>query len=142
VTVPHDDDVARALAAWRQGDDGAVDELFHLVYGELRVLARRHLRRGQPGHTLGPTALVHEVYLRLAQRSSPNILDRDQAMLVPTEESCSLRLPGSRRALYLAGTMPWDLMTSLAAGLLRTFRSSFAASIDLDPALMPAVNVM
>ena len=77
VTVPHDDDVARALAAWRQGDDGAVDELFHLVYGELRVLARRHLRRGQPGHTLGPTALVHEVYLRLAQRSSPNILDRD-----------------------------------------------------------------
>ena len=49
---------------------------------------------------------------------------------------------GTRRALYLAGTMPWDLMTSIAAGLLRTFRSSFAASIDLDSALMPAVNVM
>ena len=48
----------------------------------------------------------------------------------------------TRRALYLAGTMPWDLMTSIAAGLLRTFRSSFAASIDLDSALMPAVNVM
>ena len=49
---------------------------------------------------------------------------------------------GTRRALYLPGTMPWDLMTLIAAGLLRTFRSSFAASIDLDSALMPAVNVM
>jgi hypothetical protein len=63
-------------------------------------------------------------------------------MLVPTEESwfaSTARLPVG---LYLAGTMPWDLMTSIAAGLLRTFRNSFAASIDLDAALMPAVNVM
>jgi RNA polymerase sigma factor (TIGR02999 family) len=70
-----DADVDRALAAWRQGDQGAVDDLFRLVYHELRVLARRHLR-GRAGETLGPTALVHEVYLRFAQRSSPDLLDR------------------------------------------------------------------
>jgi RNA polymerase sigma-70 factor (ECF subfamily) len=71
-----DADVDRALAAWRQGDEGAVDGLFRLVYDELRVLARRHLRR-RAGETLGPTALVHEVYLRFAQRSSPDLLDRN-----------------------------------------------------------------
>ena len=73
---PQDGDVDRALAAWRQGNPGAVDELFHLVYDELRVLARRHVHR-RAGETLGPTALVHEVYLRFAQRSSPDLLDRD-----------------------------------------------------------------
>jgi RNA polymerase sigma factor (TIGR02999 family) len=72
-----DDDIDRALAGWRQGEQGAVDELFGLVYDELRILAGRHLRRLRPGETLGPTALVHEVYLRFAQRSSPNLLDRD-----------------------------------------------------------------
>lgn len=72
-----DDDVDRALAGWRQGDHGAGDELFRLVYDELRVLAARHLRRRRPGETLGPTALVHEVYLRFAQRSSPNVVDRN-----------------------------------------------------------------
>lgn len=73
---PQDADVDRALAGWRQGDQGAVDDLFRLVYDELRVLARRHLRR-RAGETLGPTALVHEVYLRFAQRSSPDLLDRN-----------------------------------------------------------------
>lgn len=74
---PQDGDVDRALAAWRQGDQGAVDDLFRLVYDELRLLAGRHLRHRRPGETLGPTALVHEVYLRFAQRSSPNLLDRN-----------------------------------------------------------------
>ena len=73
----YDDDIDRALAGWRQGEHGAVDEVFRLVYDELRVLARRHIRRLRPGETLGPTALVHEVYLRFADRSSPNLLDRD-----------------------------------------------------------------
>jgi hypothetical protein len=73
---PHDADIEGAVAGWRQGDQDAVDDLFRLVYHELRILARRHLRRHRPGHTLGPTALVHEVYLRFAQRSSQNLLDR------------------------------------------------------------------
>jgi RNA polymerase sigma-70 factor, ECF subfamily len=72
-----DDDIDRALAGWRQGDRGAVDELFRLVYDDLRILAGRHLRRLRPGETLGPTVLVHEVYLRFARRSSPDLLDRD-----------------------------------------------------------------
>ncbi len=53
-----------ALAA-RNGDQQAAADLFTLVYDELRWLAEQRLAHEHPGHTLQPTALVHEVYLRL-----------------------------------------------------------------------------
>jgi RNA polymerase sigma-70 factor (ECF subfamily) len=80
----YDDDIDRALEGWRQGDRGAGDELFRLVYDELRILAARQLRRRRPGDTLGPTVLVYEVYLRLAQRSSPNLVDRNHFVALAT----------------------------------------------------------
>jgi RNA polymerase sigma factor (TIGR02999 family) len=58
-------DVTGLLLSWREGDAQAFDRLVPLVYDELRRVARRHLRREQPGHALQATALVHEVYLRL-----------------------------------------------------------------------------
>ena len=51
------------------GDDGALGELLPLVYAELRRLAAGYLRRERPGHTLQPTALVNEAYLRLVDQS-------------------------------------------------------------------------
>ena len=65
-----------ALAAVRRGDAGAIDALVVLVYDDLRVLARHQLARLRPGETLAPTVLVHEFYTRLAERSSPDIVDR------------------------------------------------------------------
>lgn len=59
------EEVTELLLSWRQGDAQALDRLIPLVYDELRRVARRHLRREQPGHALQATALVHEVYLRL-----------------------------------------------------------------------------
>ena len=53
------------LIAWGNGDQGALDRLTPLVYDELRRLARRYMLREGQGHTLQPTALVHEAYLRL-----------------------------------------------------------------------------
>ena len=53
------------LFAWEQGDDGALERLLPMVYAELRSIAARHLGSERPGHTLQPTALVNEVYLRL-----------------------------------------------------------------------------
>lgn len=50
---------------WRAGDRGALEELVPLVYKELRDIARHHLRRERPGHTLQSAALVNEAYLRL-----------------------------------------------------------------------------
>ena len=72
----HGDDIERVLAGWRDGEARAVDDLFRLVYGELRVIAARHARRMRAGDSVGPTVLVHEVYLRFADRSAPDVLDR------------------------------------------------------------------
>jgi len=58
-------EVTRILDAIGQGDPGAADQLLPLVYAELRSLAAAQLAREAPGHTLQPTALVHEAYLRL-----------------------------------------------------------------------------
>ena len=74
--VPHGDHVERVLAEWRDGDAHAVDDLFQLVYDELRVMAGRQARRMRAGDSVGPTVLVHEVYLRFAGRSAPSVLDR------------------------------------------------------------------
>jgi RNA polymerase sigma factor (TIGR02999 family) len=59
-------DVTGLLQAWGQGDREAGERLIPLVYDELRRQAARHLRREKREHTLRPTALVHEAYLRLA----------------------------------------------------------------------------
>lgn len=53
------------LRAWGQGDESARDRLMPLVYDELHRLARRYMRQERPDHTLQPTALVNEAYLRL-----------------------------------------------------------------------------
>ena len=58
-------DITRLLQRWSEGDRDAFEELLPLVYKELRRLAQQHLRRERQGHTLQPTALVHEAYLRL-----------------------------------------------------------------------------
>jgi RNA polymerase sigma factor (TIGR02999 family) len=60
-----DGEVTRALARWRDGDRSALDEATRLVYAELHRLASGYLRRERGEHTLQPTALVNEAYLRL-----------------------------------------------------------------------------
>lgn len=53
------------LRAWEQGDDGALERMLPMVYAELRAIAAKHLGAERPGHTLQPTALANEAYLRL-----------------------------------------------------------------------------
>lgn len=59
-------DVTRLLSRWRQGDKQAFARLTPLVYDELRRIARNAFRGERPGHTLQPTALVHEAFVNLA----------------------------------------------------------------------------
>jgi RNA polymerase sigma factor (TIGR02999 family) len=61
--------VTDLLTAWSKGDEGALARLIPLVYDELRQLARRYLRNEREGHTLQPTALVHEAFTRLVDQS-------------------------------------------------------------------------
>jgi RNA polymerase sigma-70 factor, ECF subfamily len=61
-------DVTRLLRAWSDGQAAAGDALMDAVYGELRKMARGYLRRERGGHSLPPTALVHEAYLKLVDQ--------------------------------------------------------------------------
>jgi RNA polymerase sigma factor (TIGR02999 family) len=63
-------DVTRILDRVQQGDPQAAEELLPLVYDELRRLAAARMASGSPGHTLQPTALVHEAWLRLTGHDS------------------------------------------------------------------------
>ena len=64
-----DDRVSKVLQAAQGGDPRAAAELLPLVYAELHQLARARMARQPPGQTLQPTALVHEAYLRVAEKS-------------------------------------------------------------------------
>jgi RNA polymerase sigma factor (TIGR02999 family) len=65
VDQQHSHPVTELLVRWRAGDQGALEALVPLVYKELRDVARYHLQRERPGHTLQSAALVHEAYIRL-----------------------------------------------------------------------------
>jgi RNA polymerase sigma factor (sigma-70 family) len=72
-------DVTRILATIESGDPAATEQLFPLVYDELRRLARAKLAREQPGLTLQATALVHEAYLRLVRDQEPGTSGQEPA---------------------------------------------------------------
>lgn len=72
----HSRDLTRLLRRWRKGDSGAFDELYPVVYQELRSLAGSYLASERGDHTLQPTALVHEAYLRLAKLDRLDTRDR------------------------------------------------------------------
>jgi len=63
--------ISGLLAAWGKGEPAALEQLTPRVYGELHKLARAYLRRGRPGQSLQPTALINEAYLRLLDQPQP-----------------------------------------------------------------------
>jgi RNA polymerase sigma factor (TIGR02999 family) len=65
MSLPTQAQITDLLIAWGDGDQAALERLFPLVYDELRRVAAFYLRRERSDHTLQPTALVNEVYLRL-----------------------------------------------------------------------------
>ena len=71
-------EVTRLLQAWSAGDKDALGKLIPLIYDDVRDLARRAMAGEAPGHTLQPTALVHEAYERLVDRKTYDWQDRKQ----------------------------------------------------------------
>jgi RNA polymerase sigma factor (TIGR02999 family) len=64
-STPLAHELTQLLIDWSNGSQDAVEQLFPLVYEELRRLAHRYMRRERPGHTLQTTAVIHEAYFRL-----------------------------------------------------------------------------
>ena len=79
---PPASDITQLLHAWGGGDESALHKLMPLVYDELRQAARRYMARQRPDHTLQATALVNEVYLRLANIREVSWQDRTHLFAV------------------------------------------------------------
>jgi RNA polymerase sigma factor (TIGR02999 family) len=113
-------DVTHLLAQWRDGDARAFDELVPLVYAELRQLADHYLQHERNGHTLQPTALVHEAYLRLAQQSGAGFNNRVHFYGAAATVMRRILVDHARRRLALkrgAGLAPIELNDAHSAGI-------------------------
>jgi RNA polymerase sigma factor (TIGR02999 family) len=78
-------EVTRLLGNWRRGDPEAREALMPLVYAELRRLAASYLRRERTDHTLQPTALVHEAYLRLVEQKNVQWQDKSHFFAITAQ---------------------------------------------------------
>ena len=109
-------EVTRLLHELSAGREGAIDDLMPLVYDELRRIASRHMRREGEGHTLQPTALVHEAYLKL--------VDQTRA-----------EWEGRTHFLCVASSAMRRILVDHARGRLRKKRGAAVQRVDLDDVL-------
>jgi RNA polymerase sigma factor (TIGR02999 family) len=89
--------VSQLLGKWKNGDQAALQALVPLVYAELRRLAHHYLQGENPGHTLESTALVHEAYLRLAERSPLQLQNRTHFFAVASHLMRQILVDYARR---------------------------------------------
>lgn len=102
-------DVTQILSKIEQGDPLAAEELLPLVYDDLRRLAARELKRESAGHTLQPTALVHEVYLRLVdQHSEPQWNHRGHFYAAAATAMRRILVESARRKKTLKRGGDWE----------------------------------
>jgi RNA polymerase sigma-70 factor (ECF subfamily) len=80
-----DTQITELLQRIREGDTDASHELMPLVYAELRRIAGRYLRKERKDHTLQPTALVNEVYLRMFGTATPNVADKAHFLAIASQ---------------------------------------------------------
>ena len=92
-------DVTQLLQSMARGNVGAADELLPLVYGELRRLAASKMAREAAGHTLQPTALVHEAWLRLGGDAQPAWTNRGHFLATAAEAMRRILVESARRRL-------------------------------------------
>jgi RNA polymerase sigma factor (TIGR02999 family) len=133
------DTVTHLLGELQRGDDRALDEIFMLVYDELRALAHRHRRRWHGDETIGTTALVHEAYLKLVDQKNVDANGRAHFLAVAARAMrhilCNYA-QARRRQKRGGGLQRLDLDAVEAAGELVAFSDEQADTIAaLDAAL-------
>jgi RNA polymerase sigma factor (TIGR02999 family) len=129
----HGQQITLLLKQWSSGDQQALDSLITLVYPELRAIAARYITRERPGHTLQPTALVNEAYLRLVRQPEREWHDRAHFFAVAARivrgvlvDYARARRTSKRSSDRLEVTMPAPVRGRLPAGV---------DLLDLDAAL-------
>jgi RNA polymerase sigma-70 factor, ECF subfamily len=89
--------ITQLLIDWSNGDQAALDKLMPLVYAELRRLATNYLRRERNSHTLQPTALVNEAYLRLVGQKNAKWQNRSQFFAISAQLMRRILVDHARR---------------------------------------------
>ncbi len=117
--------VTELLVAWREGSGQALDDLIPFVYAELHRLAKNQLRKERPGHSLQPTALTHEAFIRLFGFRQVNWQDRAHFFAVSAQVMRHVLVEHARkrRAIKRGGH---DIRVSL------TEARAAVAAVDID----------
>ena len=137
-------DITSLLKAWRGGDQVALDQLMPLVYDRLRAQARRHMRMERSGEILQTTALVHEVYLRLARGQDVDWQDRVHFFALSAQLMRRILIDAARaRSATKRGGAATKLNHSSAVDLdqIPTAESSASSLCALDDALKSLTRI-
>ncbi len=132
--MPERHDVTEVLQLAADGSAEAADQIYSLLYAELRRMAGRHLRKERPDHTLGATALVHEAYVRLIDQTRCQWKSRAHFLAIASRAMRRILVDHARgRARVRRGgdwkRVPFEEILTLAG------ENSEAAVLDLDIAL-------
>lgn len=138
---PPEGEVTEILRSWSLGDETAAERLMPLVYRDLRRRAAFALRRERSCHTLTPTALVHEAYLRLVDRRLPPLESRRhffgvaarvmrQVLVDHARARNAAKRNGGREVLPLDGEIP---VSDERAGELVALDDALRAFVTVDP---------
>ena len=105
--------ITALLQKLRDGEPSALDELMPLVYGELHRIAQMHMRRQRPGHTLQPTALVNEAFIKILEGSPLEFADRAHFLALMSRVMRQLLVDHARAAATAKrgggeAPAPWD----------------------------------
>ena len=131
--MPREDDVTGLLAAWSQGNRAVDSRLMAIVYRDLRRVARRKLRAERADHSLAPTALVHEAYLRLIDFRRVRWQNRAHFFAIAARVMRQVLVDHARaHAAAKRGSSGWKVPLSDPAGATRARAVDL---LDLDDAL-------
>jgi len=126
--------VTQLLLAWGTGDRDALEDLIPVVYGELRRIAGRYLRHERLDHTLQPTALVHEAYLKLIDQKHADWQNRAQFFGVASQMMRRILIDHARAGNMAKRSGHWVRVT-LDEGAAE-LRGPDVEILDLDRALI------
>ncbi len=104
--TPDAAEVTRLLQRWRTGDEAAQEEVFEAVYGDLRRLAGAAMRNERAGHTLPPTALVNEAFLRMEREGSARLVAENRRQFLSIAARAMRRILVEHARYHAAARRP------------------------------------
>jgi RNA polymerase sigma factor (TIGR02999 family) len=124
------DQITEVLRRWSKGDDQALNELVPLVYERLRQMALYQLQNERTGHTLQPTALVHEAYLKLAKQPKIEWNNRLHFLAVAARAMRQILIDYARKRNRLKGPGKYAMLPLDEAFIFAPDKSSALLSLD------------